>query len=204
MSTENKMAELRSFYLNGLMREIDAASALLESPIEQLMFWALVASVCDHGAIVPCWYPWIGARLGVGTPRRSLPGGPVGAVARFESTMYVDVGRNDEQDFREHQTELWLQPEIETGGRVYRPDFALVMNAKERQTGVLIECDGHDFHERTKEQAQRDKARDRDLQALGYAVARFTGSEIYRNPAACARQALDLLDARAWPPPKGG
>jgi hypothetical protein len=47
---------------------------------------------------------------------------------------------------------------------------------------LVIELDGHDFHERTKEQAWRDKSRDRHLTAHGYTVFRFTGSEVHRNP----------------------
>jgi hypothetical protein len=44
---------------------------------------------------------------------------------------------------------------------------------------VVIECDGHDFHEKTKEQAKRDKERDRLMQTEGYYVLRFTGSELF-------------------------
>lgn len=47
---------------------------------------------------------------------------------------------------------------------------------------IIFECDGHDFHEKTKEQAQRDKSRDRYLKSQGYDVYRFTGSEIYNSP----------------------
>lgn len=50
---------------------------------------------------------------------------------------------------------------------------------------IIIECDGHDFHEKTKQQASRDKKRDRDLTTLGYAIYRFTGSEIFKNPSRC-------------------
>lgn len=58
---------------------------------------------------------------------------------------------------------------------------------------VLVECDGHDFHERTKEQAARDKSRDRDLQAMGFPVFRFTGSEIWNKPVQCAKQIIDFV-----------
>lgn len=47
---------------------------------------------------------------------------------------------------------------------------------------AVIECDGHEFHERTKKQAEHDKKRDRRLQELGYPVLRVTGSEIWRSP----------------------
>jgi len=74
-------------------------------------------------------------------------------------------------------------------------DFAFKVRAASRDvTGLVclaVECDGHDFHERTKEQAARDRSRDRALQAAGYTVMRFTGSELYRDPMKCVREVLD-------------
>lgn len=61
---------------------------------------------------------------------------------------------------------------------------------------VVVECDGHDFHERTKEQAQRDKSRDRELQELGHPVLRFTGSEIWADAWTCAAQIDKFMSAR--------
>lgn len=58
---------------------------------------------------------------------------------------------------------------------------------------VIIECDGHDFHERTKGQAQHDRERDRYMQKRGYRVMRFTGSELYRDPMKCAKELDDFL-----------
>lgn len=71
----------------------------------------------------------------------------------------------------------------------YRVDFSITLGDKK----VVVECDGHDFHERNKEQASRDKSRDRELVTLGYRVMRFTGSEIWANPFACASQVLAFL-----------
>ena len=48
-----------------------------------------------------------------------------------------------------------------------------------------IYCDGHNFHERTKEQAARDRSIDRKLQQMGWHVFRFTGSEIYNSLNKC-------------------
>jgi hypothetical protein len=50
---------------------------------------------------------------------------------------------------------------------------------------VAVELDGHDFHERTKEQAKRDKSRDRALTAKGWTVLRFTGSEVHADALKC-------------------
>lgn len=69
----------------------------------------------------------------------------------------------------------------------YRVDFLLKFW---RGVTVVVECDGHDWHERTPEQAERDKSRDRFLQAQGHLVFRFTGREIWRDPVRCAREAF--------------
>jgi very-short-patch-repair endonuclease len=58
---------------------------------------------------------------------------------------------------------------------------------------VFVEVDGHDFHQRTKEQAQYDKSRDRFMTATEAKVFRFTGSEIYRDPEACALEVLEYV-----------
>lgn len=64
---------------------------------------------------------------------------------------------------------------------------------------MVVECDGHDFHERTKEQARRDKKRDRFFQSKGYKVLRFTGSEIWADPEACADEVLEQLQCNdSW------
>lgn len=79
---------------------------------------------------------------------------------------------------------IWCQHQIGP----YRVDFMIEREGRR----IVVECDGHDFHERTKEQAERDKSRDRELTALGYTVMRFTGSEIWRNPFAAAQEVIDL------------
>lgn len=62
--------------------------------------------------------------------------------------------------------------------RTIRVDFAIASRENGR---VVVECDGHDYHERTKEQAARDRSRDRALTGLGWRVLRFTGREIVRD-----------------------
>lgn len=86
---------------------------------------------------------------------------------------------------------LVRQAKIEIGSnKTYRVDFLVDIWVpplrEERFVQIAVECDGHEFHEKTKEQAQRDKSRDRDLQAEGITVLRFTGSEIWLNPRSCA------------------
>jgi very-short-patch-repair endonuclease len=63
----------------------------------------------------------------------------------------------------------------------YRVDFAIYA----REMRLVVEVDGHEWHEKTKEQAARDKRRDRDLQQEGWAVFHFTGSEVWNDPFGC-------------------
>ena len=73
-------------------------------------------------------------------------------------------------------------------------DFVFYRSGTEGPRGMLVvECDGHAYHERTKEQAKRDRSRDRLLQEQGYTVFRFTGSEIVTDPCACASQIMVWL-----------
>lgn len=71
----------------------------------------------------------------------------------------------------------------------YRVDFLI---EDEKGKTIVVECDGHDFHERTKDQAQCDKKRDRELQSEGYKVYRFTGSEIFRTSGVCIAEAFHV------------
>lgn len=68
----------------------------------------------------------------------------------------------------------------------YRVDFCVP------ELRLAIEVDGHDFHERTKEQAAADKQRDRALAMAGYRVIRFTGSEIYADPNDAVVECMDV------------
>lgn len=77
----------------------------------------------------------------------------------------------------------------------YRIDFALRL-PRYRFKYLFVECDGHDFHERTKEQAARDRMKDREIQQSGFPVLRFTGSEIHRDAASCAAQTIDFINQR--------
>lgn len=76
----------------------------------------------------------------------------------------------------------------------FRIDILLTFNGRQQRFAAAVECDGHEFHERTKEQAQRDKERDRYLQSLGLMVLRFTGSEIWRDPIGCAQSAMQMIE----------
>lgn len=76
----------------------------------------------------------------------------------------------------------------------YRVDFFISYPFFGERLEIVVECDGHDFHERTKAQAKRDRQRDRALQRLGAEVFRFTGSEIVAAQLLCADEVLDTIE----------
>lgn len=84
-----------------------------------------------------------------------------------------------------------LQPKVSG----YRPDFVLwrILPPALSTPRVIVECDGFDFHDRTKALAARDKQRDRQLQKTGLQILRFTGSELWKNARTCAIEVFDFL-----------
>lgn len=96
-------------------------------------------------------------------------------------------------------------PQFPVPGTKYRADLAVkrieCLSFKDRVTIyqtpiVIVECDGHDFHERTPDQAAHDKSRDRAICTAGFVVIRFTGREIHRDALKCANEIDELLMER--------
>lgn len=63
----------------------------------------------------------------------------------------------------------------------YRLDFQVVSDVPGFPQ-IAIELDGHEFHERTKEQVALRNSRDRALTARGWKVFHISGSEFYADP----------------------
>jgi very-short-patch-repair endonuclease len=74
----------------------------------------------------------------------------------------------------------------------YEVDFWIV------GTPVVLECDGWEFHAKTRRQQEADAARDADLAAAGYLTIRFAFRPIMRRPAALVRRIRNVL--RQWAP----
>ena len=58
---------------------------------------------------------------------------------------------------------------------------------------VVVECDGHKFHKKTKQQVIHDNERQMAIQLTGYDIIRFSGSQICGNPMKCAKEAHDFI-----------
>ena len=89
---------------------------------------------------------------------------------------FDDVSSNAEIDFYGHP--LIVIPQFKVD-KFLTVDFLFYV--EDLDIKLIVECDGHDFHEKTKEQAKKDKQRDRYLITSGFYVLRFTGSEIWND-----------------------
>lgn len=85
--------------------------------------------------------------------------------------------------------ELVISPQIVI--RPYRVDF--LIRHWDTDTIIVVECDGHEFHEKTKKQAADDKKRDRFLTKLGYVLLRYTGSQICNNPDEICEDVYEII-----------
>ena len=89
------------------------------------------------------------------------------------------------------QTEAYF--EVQEKIEKYTVDFIIDLTVGEDCNYIVIECDGHDFHEKTKAQVTKNNERDMDLKKAGYDVIHFNGSQIFNNPMKCANDTIDLI-----------
>lgn len=87
-----------------------------------------------------------------------------------------------------------IKPQHQIGS--YRVDFLLSQNnigPDSILTPVIVELDGHAFHDKDQKQRAYEKARDRFFIKEGYRVLHFTGSEVVADPFKVAFEALTLI-----------
>jgi very-short-patch-repair endonuclease len=97
---------------------------------------------------------------------------------------------------------LWYiesQTEIECkNSNIYRADFTiwydkLVNRELKEDFALVVECDGYEFHQKTKKQVEKDNKREYDLKMNGWEIYRFSGSEIYNEPMECADKIIKYV-----------
>jgi very-short-patch-repair endonuclease len=91
------------------------------------------------------------------------------------------------------------QRKLPTSRGEYAVDFC-VMRRATRTPLVVIEIDGHDFHEKSKEQARSDKQRERAIIRAGTTVLRFSASEVFREPRGCVEEVIAFIEEQSSRP----
>ena len=111
----------------------------------------------------------------------------------IERILYVAINHLLHTQYGEYTH--YITPQFEVPNSNYRADFLVHMADTNWRINadVLVEVDGHQFHQKTKEQVTRDKKRDRNLVRNFGKLITFTGSEVYANPNACAEEVVAIL-----------
>lgn len=162
------------FYYDIIEQEKDIHDYLVED-----VKWNLIASISDKDislteSLIDCESP-IEQLL-------SLALEVLNIKYIFKFNPFIDV------------VEIEKQSEIQCGNKKYRVDFLIPVIYKNQENKCfVIECDGYEFHQRTKEQVERDNIRTRDLQKAGYEIIRFSGTEIWHRPYKCAQDILNII-----------
>ena len=97
---------------------------------------------------------------------------------------------------------LQHQHEIDVNGERFRLDFFVDIEpelaSQLRRAGlswplIAVEVDGHEFHERTREQVACRDRRDRALQQAQWKVFHFSYAEFTNRPEACVREVWEFV-----------
>lgn len=188
----------------------------VEQEIDAMAFAATMGRPFDGKALLSLAARAFVKQAAVGTVRNIICGAAVHCESVIELSFCLALGITSRA--REYATlfdfggcKVYGEPDGEVNVRIQpqvvlygcRVDFLVTMNTVEECAAglqvcsqqVIVECDGHEFHERTKEQASRDRERDRILQLQGLHVLRFTGSDIWQDVFKCAEEVLSFLVA---------
>lgn len=154
----------------------------LESPkkVQQLLMLPLTQR---------CFYPEVWNNEAIQSPIEKI------FITAFE--LYCEYFKNE-------KIFLFSQFEVKCKEKKYIVDFEfhsddylehllLGDKIKNNKFKLAIECDGYAFHQKTKEQVQRDNEREFDLKMEGYDVLRFSGTQIYNNPVKCAEDTYNYI-----------
>ena len=107
---------------------------------------------------------------------------------------------------KEHGIDSELQLRIRKDGTTYPKDIPVERETiltlpdfyvRTKKNNICIYADGHTYHERTENQALRDRNIDRELQNLGFICLRFTGKEIRENIESVINTIIKAIDQQS-------
>lgn len=185
-----------------------------ESPIEAHCVLGLVIAAEIRG--IPVYFPESEEtkRLGSGDPR-TIGEDLAELAGKFDQPT-------EWEDYKEVETSsLLIAPQQKISSTNIRVDLLVALQAQRisQATGELvhedavndwlagnqfdtyvvkaaIECNGHDFHEKTKEQVTRDNERRNTLSDLGITMYEFSGTDINASPVGVGNRILSSLSSK--------
>ncbi len=106
----------------------------------------------------------------------------------FRDSPLLILKQGESSDCTERH--YYIRPQARIGK--FRVDFVIGISTCLNE--AIVECDGREFHHSKREQIERDRERDRELEAADYKVFRFPGTEIYNVPFDCASEVICWLE----------
>lgn len=116
------------------------------------------------------------------------------AIKAFGRSIGVSVSQTPFEDDRRRYLGIYLDAQEKIGK--YSVDFLVTSTKGFRSTQALpliVELDGHAFHDRNKAQRSYEKARDRFFVKHGYRVLHYTGSDVVANPYRIAHEVISMF-----------
>lgn len=104
----------------------------------------------------------------------------------YDLILYVDNQTLIESNEKKYYADFTIEHD-ELCNRYLKKDFKLV-----------IECDGYEFHQKTKEQVDNDNQREYDIKMSGWEIIRFSGRELYNNPIECAKKVIRYIATKNY------
>lgn len=178
MSEKTKFRKITSDFIEGYKSDNIHATDYLPDTVSRMLKQSK-ETLCEdlQNAVIDCESP-IEQMLSIALETAQRQG-------KFDIPLLVDVIAFEKQ------------AEIVCGEKLYRADIAIPVRYWNGTKTYLIECDGHEFHQKTKEQVEKDNERTRDLLRAGYSVIRFSGTEIFHKPHRCASAVANIIKAPA-------
>ena len=115
---------------------------------------------------------------------------PIEKILLFAFNVVCVLRSDDIHDF---YIEMRPQYEIIFKNHKYYADFLVFAEIFENDVNFVVECDGYDFHQKTKHQVKRDNEREYNIKMSGYDVLRFSGTQIYVDSFKCANDIVDYM-----------
>lgn len=124
-------------------------------------------------------------------------------LSPIEWILYIELlnfYKHNEEKFKNININFSVEPqyEIECENRKkYIADFLIYCGTPydncDKEFYLLVECDGYDFHQKTKKQVDYDNKREFDLKMEEYHILRFSGSEIYNDVSSVVQKIVDYV-----------
>jgi len=177
------LRSLSRIYIEDTYHSLYDAFSICESPIEAMFMSALLVYASTN---------WMKIRINANRRTHRL---------NYQANTLQELIITPQYVIGDYRIDFWVEFEEivpDFDNEIISKNGEKIPGSRIGKASVLVECDGHEFHEKTKEQAAKDKKRDRMLQSIGFHVFRFTGSEIWKNPLSCAQEVFQYLEKKVW------